>query len=685
MKDQDRIEELRRRLYERGGDIEKRDKEYQIEKEPVEKPAPERWQTPPQPKPQPKPATRPVVDIAVPKKPAAAETQSPEEVNTQPDLEPDTIEETNDTSVVSDLTSDIMSPRKSKKSYRWKIIGAGLIFFLVTVAVSSFMLMSGGNTISGENITLDLSGPFTIGGGETIPLQIAVTNANSVPIQSATLIIEYPLGTQSASEEGGELFIERLSLDTIASGETLNVPLRAVVFGEENAEKSISAAIEYRVAGSNATFFKEAEPLRFKISSSPVVMQIESNTKISSGQETDITVTVRSNSQTALSDVLIKAEYPTGFDFLESNPEPIAGSNTWLIETLEPEGEVTIDISAIIVGRGTDELATHFSAGVANEQDPFTLSSIFTTDTINYEIEQPFLDVNFMVGRSSNGTEVVEPGQPVTMAVEFTNTLDDTLYDATITVVLEGNAVVDRDVEVPNGFYNSSNNTITWDPSEAPRLEQILPGTNERFTFTLELSEDTDRTPQIDMKVDVRARRVSEARVPEELIGTAQGTIKVASEPQLISTARYSIGDLEGSGPIPPVAEEETTYAVSLLLKNSTNRLTDLELTTSLPSYVTWENEYEGDGDISYNPTTRVITWQVSSVDADMTALTSFQVSILPSVTQIDTTPTLIGEQRLRASDQFTGSTVRVTRPAVTTELSTEAGDDSNNGRVQAP
>ena len=184
-------------------------------------------------------------------------------------------------------------------------------------------------------------------------MQIGITNGNAVPIESATLIVEYPSGTQSATEKGKELFSERLSLETIKQGETVNIPIKAIVFGEENEEKTINVSVEYRVQGSNATFFKEAEPLHFKISSSPVVVRADVLKKISSGQETDIKLTVVSNSRNALSQVLVKAEYPTGFDFTKSSPAPSHSQNVWLIENLEPEKEAEIIITGVVVGKET--------------------------------------------------------------------------------------------------------------------------------------------------------------------------------------------------------------------------------------------------------------------------------------------------------------------------------------------
>ena len=647
IKDQDNIDDLRRRLYARGDHLEKREPFQLPKKKPVMDEV-RTWNTPPEPKPQ-------------PEVPAAAATQTSPE------------------------TTNLMPAKKRSRKYRLKLVLAAVFFFVVAVGVSSLLLLGGGNQISGENIAIELTGPFTVGGGEVMPIQVGVTNANAVPIQAATLIIEYPLGTQSSTEEGKELFIERLPLESVSSGETLNIPLRAIVFGEENAEKTISASIEYRVEGSNATFFKEADPLRFKISSSPVVLQLAANEKISSGQETEITLTVTSNAPNPLTDVLVKAEYPLGFDFSTAAPLPDAGNSTWRIGELAPEESVEIVVRGVVVGKESDELAAHFSVGVPNERDPLRLASVFTSATANFEIEQPFIDIDFKVGRSDNSVAVIEVGQQVTMSIDLENTLDDTIYDAVIEVALSGNAVSDLNVGPPKGFYDSRRNVITWDVTTVDALETIFPGDSERLTFTLSPDENITRTPQVDMVVSVRARRVSEVNVPEMLLGTAEGSIKVATEPELLSEAGYNVGSFAGFGPIPPKAEEETVYTLSLLAENGTNGLSNVEVTASLPTYVTWQGQSAGAGDIQFNETTRTLTWNVSSVAANQSALTSFQVAILPSAVQVGTIPTLMGEQRLRADDDFIGEVVRDTAPAVTTELSTEAGFQKGNGRVLAP
>lgn len=568
------------------------------------------------------------------------------------------------------------------KKYRLKFILSGLVFFIGALVVSSFFFLSGSNNISGENITINVEGPFGVGGGEIIDLQIAVSNQNTVPIESAMLIIEYPQGTQSVTEKGKELVVERLQLDTVASGEVINIPIKAVVFGEENEEKNINVAVEYRISGSNATFRKDADTLRFKISSSPVVLQVESLNKISSGQEVEMELKIISNSPRALSDLLIKAEYPFGFDFIEASRDTVSGKDTWFISELDPEEEITILIKGIIVGNQDDDKIFNFSIGIPNERDAYSLASIFSNANTEVLIEQPFLGVQIFVDGSKKDTVVVDGSKKLRVEVEFENTLSETIYDGVIRVALEGNALDELNVDSDEGFYDSSANTLVWDSGSISSLEEILPGKLSRVSFTLKPKNDILRTPQINVAVTVKGNRVYDDRASEQVEKTASRVIQVQSVANLASSVVYSIGPFTNTGPTPPVAEEVTQYTLTLEVQNGSNNITDGSVTASLPQYVTWLDLVTMGDDVIYNSVDRIITWDIGNLDANTKDKVSFQVSFLPSRSQVGNVPTILGTQRFKATDRFTSTTVRTESPALTTELFVDPDDDIRNGRV---
>lgn len=667
-KEEERLKALRERLYARGKASASGHKPFKLTDEP--KDAPTSWQQPPGAK-RPQEGTQQTQQTqrqaAQPpaKQEAAPSTTSGAAAYTPPEIAP-------------------MAQKKRSKKYRLYIAAIGLVFFVLAVGLSSLFFMMGSNTISGENIAIDISGPFTVSGGEAVPIQVGVTNQNTVAIESATLIVRYPPGTQSADEEGKGLFIERLPLETIDSGETLNIPLRAVVFGEENEEKVIEAEIEYRIVGSNSTFAKEAEPYRFKIGSSPVVISVDSLHRVSSGQEEDITLTISSNSPNPLRDLIVRAEYPNGFDYSSSDPQPVSGQNVWRIDELASEEETTITITGVVVGRESDEYTMHFSVGVPGDEDPLSLASVFSSASTDFTVEQPFVDVTLAVNNNETGTVAVESGERVGVTIEVTNSTSETIYDGRVELVLSGNALSDYNVETTEGFYDSRNNTVSWDASSMDALREIPPGEEVRLSVGLTPDPDIEITPQLAFDVSVRARRVSEGNATEELVGTAAAVAKVSSVTSVLTEAARDTSIWDDRGPLPPVAEEETTYTITMFTQNGTNDIGDTEVTANLPSYVEWLDNTTGAGTITFNETTRTVTWNVGSVEANQSKLASFQVALLPSISQVGTTPTLLGDQHLRATDRFTGAVVRARNNAVTTRLSSEAGYDHSIGEVLA-
>src|SRR4051812_48830353 len=53
--------------------------------------------------------------------------------------------------------------------------GVSVVFFIVALVLTGFFFFFGGNTVSANKIALDIQGPTTIAGGDTVPLSITIT------------------------------------------------------------------------------------------------------------------------------------------------------------------------------------------------------------------------------------------------------------------------------------------------------------------------------------------------------------------------------------------------------------------------------------------------------------------------------------------------------------------------------
>lgn len=650
IKDQAEIEAMRRRLYERGTDIRPAPRH---DLSPKEVTAPTTWPVPPAP---PAPLVAPDAPPADPRtrhlsEPSASATSEPAPVAVVPKT-------------------------KRRFSYRAIILLTGLGFFIMTVLLSSLYMMFGNNQISNHNIAVTLSGPLTIGGGEVLPLQATITNQNRVPIESAILIVRFPSGTKAGDGSGRDILEERIQLERINAGESLNVPVRAIPFGQENQERSITAELEYRLVDSNGTFYKRAEPFNFSIHSSPLNVRVTHLEKVASGQEIDITLEVQSNATAPIQNLIVSANYPINFDYSSANPAPAFRENTWLIGEIVPEQTVPIKIKGVVLGNQNEEFQIQFQVGNPRQDNQFIVGAILATANADFIIERPFINITSTINGQTGSVITTDAGGNTTVAITVENTLNETLFDMALEVAVSGNVLARDRVIVQSGFYDSIKDVIRFDVSGDRNLAEVPPGGRRTFTFSITPNQ-VRNTPTFEITANALARRVSEDRVIEQLIGSVKSEVRYTSNVATFGEVRHV------SGPVPPVADETTVYEVTFSATAGGNDVTGAVVTSSLPQYVDWTTAGAGVGSLIFNPVSKEITWNIGDIESQNRVTTMFRIAFTPSQAQIGRTPALVGAARLRATDRFTGVVVRAEDAPKSTELSSELGFGPDSGKVQ--
>lgn len=655
IKDQENIDELRKRLYERGSSSELSARHQLTPRPAVE--VSRGWDMPSSNPVEPSPVVNPTSVLA-------------------PDIVP-----AQDYVLVKDEKEE--EKIKPKRRYRKFVLIVSSIFFLITATLSSLYLFFGANQISATNVSVSLSTEFSIAAGETLPVQISITNQNTVAIESATLIINYPPGTRSNEENGKDLYEERISLDTITPGQAKNVPLKVVLYGEENDSKEIKASIEYRIAGSNGTFFKEAVPQSVIISSSPLVLRVTGVDEISSGQELEVRLQLKSNSTSVQRNILVSASYPNSFSFTKSEPEAAYSDNSWFIKELKPEETFDITMHGKITGLSGEASEIQLKAGNPQLENQFMMGSVLAQTKFSYKIENPFTSVVVGINGDTDGEAILAPDAKAEVIVNVTNTLPESLYDLRVVLKPRGNLIREGLLEIDERNYNSSNNNIEFNASEDESLGEIKSNETKKFSFKVK-PDDKQTTPSFNVIAEIYARKANEPDGTESLMGSASAEAKYSSVANLGSQLGYSDGPFTDSGPIPPIVDTVTTYTVTMVAGAGVNDMAGAVVTTSLPQYMTWLAKTEGPGQIEYNPVSKQIRWNVGEVSAGQNKTIKFQVSLLPTSTQVGKTALVIGPQELRANDSFTGVSLRANNPALGSELSTELGFVKNNGEIQS-
>ncbi|HRH26779.1 MAG TPA: hypothetical protein PLZ99_01320 [Parcubacteria group bacterium] len=560
-----------------------------------------------------------------------------------------------------DLPPEVIIKRNN--AFFNKYFFGSVVFFLVSVGVAAFIFLGGLNTISSNNITMDIIAPTSVSSGEELSIGLSIKNGNRTTLEDATLFIDYPDGTESVLEENKPISHEEVALGVIENGQIKDHSLRVVLFGEKDTVKTFSFRIEYKVTGSNATFSKE-KTYEVLIGSSPIILELDYPKEVNSGQNITIDVSVTSNSSVPIKDAIVKIEYPYGFTYKGSNIKPVRDDSVWSIGDLKNGDKKIISINGVLIGQNLEDRSFRISAGTKSG-GVFDFDTPLVSNLITMGIRKSFFDLE--VDSYNNG--VANPGATNGTSISWQNTLPDKIVDSTIEVKLSGNALDRSRVTVADqGFYRSVEDKIVWDKNTTSNLGDMSPGDSGRVSFSVAsisnlVQPKLIKNPYIDLKIVISGERVG--RDGGKVSSTEDVTIKISSVANLTSKSLRSTGPFSNSGPIPPKADMETTYTISWTLTNTTSDLRGTSVRAVLPQGVSWKGETSPSSEkITFDPDTRVVTWDIGNVSAGSGFTSSakqvyFKLGIVPSLNQVSTVPNLLLSSNLTSIDSHTGAELK--------------------------
>ena len=576
---------------------------------------------------------------------------------------------------------------KPGMSFFTKLLIGSVLFFVLALGIGAYLIWRGSDIVSANNIDINLAGPVSVAGGEPVSFTVQVSNKNSVQLQVVNLSVSYPTGTANPADTTKALKNFQILMPDLNAGGTDQQAISAVLFGEQNTTKTIAVTVDYRVQGSSATFSKEKD-FDILINSSPLSLSVDSFKQVNSNQELDLDVSVVSNSKEVIKNLLLNAAYPFGFTFTSSSPSPIQNDHaTWAIGDLPAGGKAVIHIKGKIQGEDGDTRVFKFAVGVPGQTTNSTVKTIgteyiATTQTVS--IEKPFLSVNLSLGGDATTQDYIgQFDQSVQGQIAWFNNTTSAVIDGEIHLSLTGSVLDKGSVDAQGGYYDSANNQIVWNTVTTPALSSIAAGNGGtvNFSFTprnLSTKSNPITNPQAALVVNAKANRISEANVPEEIDSSATRNVKVSSNAALSEQVVRSTGPFANIGPVPPKAEQDTTYTVIWTIYNTTSTLDGVQVTATLPPYVTWMgNVNPTSTDISYNKVNGQITWNLGNVavyagQGSGQYQVAFQVDMKPGADLVGQTPTLVGQANLTARDDFTGATVTNTVQPANTRFSTD-------------
>lgn len=556
-------------------------------------------------------------------------------------------------------------------------------FFILALLYGAYVFFGSGNTVSNDNIDIFVESSAFTAGGEEYSLLLEIVNRNNAKLQLADLVIEYPKSAASNLSQDSEYI--RLSLGDIASGESRKENVKFVLFGEQGSLRQIKMSLEYRVEGSNAIFVKE-KIYEVSISSTPISMLLDAPTSAVSNQDFNFNVKTILNATKPMSKVLLKVEYPIGFQFVRSNPMPSLGNSVWNLGDLAPGAEKNISITGRMIDVfDGEEKIFRVRTGSQSSGDKADIDVVFNSLEHNVVIQKSSLETVLVINGMSGKEYAVDTRTSIQAEIKWKNNLDTKISNLKIAAKLSGNALNRKTIQVKQGFYNSSTDTIMWDRNSMSDFTEISPGETGSVIFSLSPSSLFSASggmlssPMINIEVYSEGEQDRSAGSLAILKSNDSKSIKIISDFSLNSKALYYSGSFVNSGPVPPKVGQKTTYTILWTLSNTSNNISRTEVRATLPVWVNFLNRFNpGAENLSYNPSTREIVWNVGGLSkgtgvAGPAKEVSFQVELTPSLSQVGIAPILLNESILTGHDDFANVDLRSRRSA----LDTRALNDS--------
>lgn len=515
------------------------------------------------------------------------------------------------------------------------------------------------NIFSLEEVPVEILGPREVTVLEEVEYIVQYRNNSDVRLEDVRLIFEYP---EHAVAEGGGTFRKEVELEDLLPGQERITRFPTRLLGKEGELKIARAFLSYRPGDLQARFESETS-FTSTIATVPVNVNIDIPSRIPADREFTFKINYSSSLDYPLTDLRLKAQYPPGFEVTDTSPEGLEETE-WEIPVLNMNEGGTIEVSGIMDSSpGEGKVFSAQLGTVRNGQFIVVRETSQGAETAQ---------LSLLLGQRINGEASYAPlpGEVLHYEISFKNIGDEPLSNMFMVVQLEGEFFDFETIRSDAGKHQRGTRSITFNWSEVPNLERLLPQEEGSVEFFIKLHEDIERTrnPSIRTRVLIEDER-------EEFTSRVGTNLTVAQR-------GYYFDEVFGnSGPLPPQVGSRTTYTVFWEVKNFHSDVRNTTLRARLPSYVTFTGQVFPQTEssrLNFDEESRELTWDVGEVNAG-TGVTKdpktvvFQISFIPTEAHRGTSPVLVEKVRGTAQDLWAERPVEFE----SSPLSTELPDDS--------
>lgn len=576
-----------------------------------------------------------------------------------------------------------------QRQSRWKfllltIVGAGAL--LASVSWLGFLLLGGGDRFNTTSIKLELTAPQNIASGDEVQYRLTYKNVEKVPLDDVEIIFRYPDGfsfTEASPAPQNSDAPNVWTLGRLERNQSGEIVIKGTLIGEVGSLKTINATASFRPENFSS-LFKETADATSQITASILEITVEGPPKTLAEKAVRYLITYRNASQQKLEHVKVVASYPPSFVFKEANPEPYTRddearhfNNQWVIDNLAPNQEGEIEITGGYLA-DPERTAADFTVQIGFFDPQTDAFSVQQEKTVTTNITGQNLALN-LIANGSDQDQPISFGQILAYSIIYKNLGQEDLDDVAISATLDGD-VLDWALLDDKHGGTVEGSTITWTKEQIAEFDRLRPLDEGSIDFTVQVKAADDinlneTNLQVTSQVKATTAKIGELDAADLAIESNKITSNINTDVELKVEGRYFTADNipVGSGPLPPVVGQTTTFRIYWSIANSLHEVGDVTVSATLPYGVEWTNKSLAKvGNLRYNKSDQTVTWTIPSINPnegfdDINVW--FDVSVTPAKDQAKKLLILIGQANLTATDEVTDAAISKVGPAITSNL----------------
>lgn len=545
-----------------------------------------------------------------------------------------------------------------------------------------------------EGLAVSIEGPHEIALGKEESFTIEYKNQDVAPIQDLDMRVNWPAEfvVTSINPPPTDTKLNRWNVDLLPVGSKGLITVKGVFVGELGAVSHLQVTGSYVRNGLNdSKQILETQDLLYR--STLVKGELHLPEKIIAGDPVTIEYLARQQGNQPLRDVWLRLMMPDGFDVEASSTAKLQAKQEG--QTLYvPMGSLSESTTGTVRLQGAfpttifGDLSFEGALGRFGVDDQF-LPMHLTKTTV------PVLAGDFTVRLVANGADAsstIPFGTPVHVSLGYQNTSPEAIKDASIQLQFE--SFIDGKSSTGTSLLNwsaleDSNHgatttksriqTIAFDKRHIAEFEN-LPSQSQGL---IEVSLPTLAAPSgtksavIIVKAQANAPTVGGTKV-NRVIKLKPIQLTYRTDATVAAEARYFTeeGAPVGSGPLPPIAGQVTTYRLEWRLDKTFHDLKNVSVSATLPRVANWGGKAASDaGTIIYNTSTRSIVWTMNAVPADVNELMAhFNVEVTPESVDIERFAAVLNATTIQFMDGQTGDIMNLQLSPLNTDLQNDEG-----------